>query len=123
VEGKRSLERQQQLLQEGLTQTLQSKHVWPQQVQSLAVDVVPFVKGEQVWVQRPTGLQGAMWKAVRRYAKRWAQMAFLAGWIMAKADTLGIKLRWGGDWNEDFDFSDNNFDDIWHFELKSQAEQ
>jgi len=121
VEGKRSVETQREYYRQGLTRTMNSKHVYPQQTKSLAVDVVPFVDGKQLWVQKPQGLTGLMWSVVRRYTKRWAQMAFLAGWIMAKADELGVPLRWGGDWDGDFDFSDNDFDDIWHFELRNTS--
>jgi hypothetical protein len=31
---------------------------------------------------------------------------------------MGIGLRWGGDWDSDKDFSDQNFDDLVHWELK-----
>ena len=30
---------------------------------------------------------------------------------------MNIKLRWGGDWNDNKDFSDQTFDDLVHFEL------
>ena len=41
---------------------------------------------------------------------------FLAGCIMAIAHTMGIKMRWGGDWNSDGMFNDS-FVDMPHFEL------
>ena len=31
---------------------------------------------------------------------------------------MGISLRWGGDWDNDNQLSDNKFDDLVHFELK-----
>jgi hypothetical protein len=31
---------------------------------------------------------------------------------------MGIELRWGGDWDQDFEVKDNRFDDFPHFELK-----
>ena len=40
-----------------------------------------------------------------------------AGFVMGIAAQMGIKLRWGGDWNRDWQVNDNNFDDLWHFEL------
>jgi peptidoglycan L-alanyl-D-glutamate endopeptidase CwlK len=33
------------------------------------------------------------------------------------ANTLGIKIRWGGDWNGDLQFRDEKFKDLPHFEL------
>ena len=32
-------------------------------------------------------------------------------------ETWDIKLRWGGDWNMNFEVDDNKFDDFPHFEL------
>jgi len=46
-----------------------------------------------------------------------------AGYVLATADRLyeqgeiGHRLRWGGDWDRDFEISDNDFDDLVHFEL------
>jgi hypothetical protein len=33
------------------------------------------------------------------------------------ASSMGIKIRWGGDWNGDWKVKDNHFDDLPHFEL------
>jgi len=30
---------------------------------------------------------------------------------------MGIRLRWGGDWDGDTELDDNKFDDLPHFEL------
>lgn len=38
--------------------------------------------------------------------------------IFYEAEKQGVKLRWGGDWDEDNDYMDNMFDDLVHFELK-----
>ena len=40
-----------------------------------------------------------------------------AGYVKGVADKMGIRIRWGGDWDGDNDFSDNNFNDLVHFEL------
>ena len=41
------------------------------------------------------------------------------GWmVVKKAEEMGIALRWGGDWDGDGDRSDQNFDDLVHFELR-----
>lgn len=37
--------------------------------------------------------------------------------VIEKASELGIKIRWGGDWDGDGDRSDQSFDDLVHFEL------
>lgn len=41
----------------------------------------------------------------------------VAGIIKAKADQLGIKLIWGGDWDGDGDMNDQSLKDPYHFEL------
>jgi hypothetical protein len=46
------------------------------------------------------------------------RFTYFAGFVMGVAANLGISLRWGGDWDSDTDLSDNNFDDLVHFELK-----
>lgn len=39
------------------------------------------------------------------------------GYVRGIADRLGIKIRCGADWDGDFDFKDQNFHDLPHFEL------
>ena len=41
----------------------------------------------------------------------------LAGIMLACAAARGVKLRWGGNWNGDFDLKNNKFQDIGHFEI------
>ena len=43
---------------------------------------------------------------------------YFAGFVIGIASEMGISLRWGGDWNNDTQLSDNNFDDLVHFELR-----
>ena len=40
-----------------------------------------------------------------------------AGFVLGTAKQMGIKLRWGGDWNINWFVDDNKFDDFPHFEL------
>ena len=40
-----------------------------------------------------------------------------AGFVIGTATQLGVKLRWGGDWNINWFVDDNKFDDFPHFEL------
>ena len=42
---------------------------------------------------------------------------YLAGFIMAIAQNLGIAIRWGGDWDSDRQVFDERFRDYGHFEL------
>jgi len=42
---------------------------------------------------------------------------YVAGVVMGIAGFLGVKLRWGGDWDMDQDLHDQSFMDLGHFEL------
>tara|TARA_R100001594_G_scaffold14555_3_gene30994 strand:+ start:4441 stop:4836 length:396 start_codon:yes stop_codon:yes gene_type:complete len=45
------------------------------------------------------------------------RQTLFAGYVLGVAASMGIKLRWGGDWDMDFKVMDNRFDDFPHFEL------
>ena len=55
--------------------------------------------------------------------KNYYQFIYLGGFITALAIKMfeqGIiknKVSWGGDWNGNFDISDENFLDLYHFEI------
>lgn len=72
------------------------------QLPSKAVDAVPYPVNWET--KNPKDL-------VRWYA--------FAGFVLGVASQMGIKLQWGGDWDNDKDFKDQNFDDLPHFELES----
>ena len=40
-----------------------------------------------------------------------------AGYVKGVAQSLGISVRWGGDWDSDEDLKDQTFFDLPHFEL------
>lgn len=42
---------------------------------------------------------------------------FFAGYVKRVAEELGIRVRWGGDWDSDTDLNDQNFNDLVHWEL------
>jgi peptidoglycan L-alanyl-D-glutamate endopeptidase CwlK len=46
-------------------------------------------------------------------------LTFLAGAALAYGKLRGYRLRWGGDWNRNWDTSDNTFDDLFHLEIES----
>ena len=45
------------------------------------------------------------------------RMTLFAGFVLGIAKRFGIELRWGGDWNRNWEVQDNVFDDLTHFEL------
>lgn len=62
---------------------------------SKAVDVAPYP---------------VKWDDVERFR-------YFSGFVMGVASQLGIKLRWGGDWDGDTDLKDQNLIDLPHFEV------
>ena len=50
------------------------------------------------------------WKDLQRFYH-------FGGYVKRTAEDMGIKIRWGGDWDGDLDLRDQNFDDLPHFEL------
>lgn len=49
-----------------------------------------------------------------------ARFAVLAGFVLATAVELGIKIRWGGDWNQNGRTRDERLKDFPHFELRAE---
>lgn len=45
------------------------------------------------------------------------RVCYFAGFVMATAKMMGIKIRWGGDWNSNTKISDETFKDLLHFEI------
>jgi len=42
---------------------------------------------------------------------------YMGGIVRGVASQMGVKVRWGGDWDSDGEIKDNNFDDLVHIEL------
>ncbi len=107
LEGVRLPERQQELYDTGATRTLDSRHLPDDSGLSSAVDVAPY---PVVWPNREAMTDGEWMKAYARFY-------LFAGFVLAVAASMGIRLRWGGDWDGDKTLSDQTFDDLVHFEL------
>ncbi len=90
IEGVRSKERQAELLEKGATKVKYSKHM-----EGKAVDIAPYP---------------IQWKDRERFH-------YMGGIIRGVASQMGVKVRWGGDWDSDGEIKDNNFDDLVHIEL------
>ena len=72
---------------------------------SKAVDAAPWYPGVGIVWNHPS------LAVVRENA------TLFAGYVLGVASEMGVAIRWGGDWNGNFDTADNNFDDLWHFEI------
>lgn len=46
-----------------------------------------------------------------------ARFAHLAGIVIGVAKERGVEVRWGGDWDQDGELTDNTFNDLPHLEL------
>lgn len=42
---------------------------------------------------------------------------FVCGFIIGLAQAMGVTLRYGGDWDRDFEITDQTFNDLGHLEL------
>ena len=95
LEGYREKDRQNTLYDEGKTKVRypNGRH---NASPSRAVDVTPYPVD---WSDRE-------------------RQTLFAGFVLGVANQMGINLRWGGDWDQDFEVKDNRFDDFPHFELK-----
>ena len=90
IEGMRSQERQNKLVEQGKSKTKFGKHV-----QGKAMDVAPYPID---WADRD-------------------RFHYFGGYVKGIANRLHTPIRWGGDWDGDFETKDNKFDDLVHFEL------
>ena len=99
--GHRTKEEQNKAVAEGKSKTPYptSKH---NSTPSMAVDIIPAeMKGEKALID---------WNDTQR-------ICYLAGYIMALAESHGVKLRWGGDWDSDTNLKEEKWRDLVHFEL------
>lgn len=90
VDGVRTLDEQRINVARGKSWTMNSKHL-----DGLAVDLAPW----------PVN-----WKDTEVFC-------VLAGVMKAAAHTIGVKLRWGGDWNSNNSTVDERSRDYGHFEI------
>jgi hypothetical protein len=97
--GHRNKDVQDRLVSEGKSQTPypSSKH---NHYPSHAVDVAPYHKT----------MPHVDWND--EYA-----FYYFAGYVQRVADELGIRIRFGGDWDQDYEADDQSFFDLVHFEL------
>ena len=94
-EGHRTKERQLELVDAGLSKTMNSKHVvYP----SLAVDIAPH--------------------PYPKNKEEIKQLYMLVGVIRGLAYMMDIPIRSGSDWNENWDIRDDKWQDAWHLECK-----
>lgn len=104
LQGKRTEAEEADHLAAGRSHTHHSKHVYPIGAPALAVDVAPW---PLTWPD----------PKAKDYVKVVARFYHFAGFVRGVAGGLGLRIRWGGDWDGDLIFVDQTFDDLPHFEL------
>jgi peptidoglycan L-alanyl-D-glutamate endopeptidase CwlK len=60
---------------------------------------------------------------VAPYPLNWDNLerfTLFAGFVLGIAQSMGIRLIWGNDWNRDFNTGDTKFKDYPHFELSKK---
>lgn len=97
-----------------------SKH---NKLPSLAVDVTPYPipkKWGNIDTDKLMSIKNKkeFTKEIHFQFKERARFYYLKGLEMGTAQMLKIPIRQGCDWNGNFDFNDQNFDDLPHTELK-----
>lgn len=50
--------------------------------------------------------------------KLWGALGYIAGRAYRIAVEEGFEIRWGGDWDGDGEMTDQEFDDLFHIEIK-----
>lgn len=93
TEGVRTRERQAQLLAQGASKTMNSRHIPGKDGLAKAVDLVAYIGSEVRW--------------------DWPLYHKIAAAVKASAKELGVPIIWGGDWK--------GFPDGPHFELSRDA--
>lgn len=92
-----------------------SKLDWPaskhNSFPSKAVDAAPYDP------RAPGGVNWDTSTKTRSGAKNLCRYYLFAGVVKGIAAEMGVKLRWGGDWDGDTFVDDQDFDDLVHFEL------
>ena len=101
LEGVRTVEQQQKNIAKGVSKTMKSKHI-PLVLggKSKAVDAAPYP------LQWPQKMKGNSPGETTRWMKEYGQFYLFGGYVLGIAESMNIKIRWGGDWDGDFQIND-----------------
>ncbi len=98
VEGFRGEKKQNEYFKLGKSK-IRFPHGKHNRYPSMAIDVAPYLNGAISWDFR--------------------HCLYFAGFVKGVAEKHGIKIRWGGDWDNDNEtMTDQSFQDLVHFEIK-----
>jgi peptidoglycan L-alanyl-D-glutamate endopeptidase CwlK len=88
--------KEQLKLANGRTRSLENWRKYSKHMEGKAVDLAPY----------PID-----WEDRERFH-------YMGGMIRGIGHQLGLKIRWGGDWDSDGEIKDNRFDDLVHVEIR-----
>lgn len=111
LESVRTPEQQQKNVDSGASRTMDTRHYADVNGRSGAVDAAPY---PLQWPRQPADDSPA---ERLRWMKDYARYYLFAGYVLATARRLDIRVRWGGDWDRDWNIQEQNFDDLVHFEV------
>lgn len=97
LETSRTPERQAALVAGGQSQRVDSKHLMQPDGYAHAIDLAPL----------PVD-----WNDARRWY-------YFGGYCLAMAESLGVRVIWGGDWNHNTQVTDQSFNDLDHLEVRA----
>ena len=126
LDGSRTPKQQKWKVESGASKTLDSKHI-PRKPdgsyrpggKSKAVDAAPYpivwpdVKAFNAILDQLSEDERA---ELKEYIKTVGRFYAFNGYVIGTGDAMGVSLRGGHDWDGDWDFTDQGFDDLVHFE-------
>jgi peptidoglycan L-alanyl-D-glutamate endopeptidase CwlK len=110
--GVRSVEQQRKNVAAGLSQTMNSMHLPQSDGLSHAIDAAPY---PQHWDDELNT------KSRRVYTPWEAQLFYFAGVVVGYGHAMGVKIRYGGDFNRNNNVMDSKFEDLDHFEYEGEV--
>ena len=128
LDGARTPKEQKWKVESGASKTLNSKHIprkpdgsYDPEGKSKAVDAAPYpirwpdVKAFKEIQGKLSAIECAV---LNEYIKTVGRFYAFNGYVIGTGDAMGVSLRGGHDWDGDWDFTDQTFDDLVHFEEK-----
>lgn len=126
LDGARTPDDQKKNVASGASKTLNSKHIprkpdgsYDPEGKSKAVDAAPYpiqwpdTKAFKAIFDK---LSKEEQKEIKEYIKTVGRFYAFHGYVIGTGDAMGVSLRGGSDWDKDWDFTDQTFDDLVHFE-------
>lgn len=112
-EGVRSKARQRQLVAKGASKTMNSKHLIQKDGYSHAVDLFWYKGGKVSW--DTDNVEAFYSLDPNKEYEGYQEIGYA---MLTAAKELGVKVRWGADWDMDGQHTDHKFLDWVHFEVR-----